>query len=76
MSNIAEGKERGSHKEFARFLRIAKGSAGEARAQLYAAEDLGYLAPQAANELRQHATIVSRQIAALIQCAADEPEAT
>ena len=74
MSNIAEGKERGSHKEFARFLRISKGSAGEVRAQLYAAEDLGYLTSLAANELRQHATIVSRQIAALIQRATGEPE--
>ena len=43
MSNIAEGFERGRPTEFAQFLRIAKGSAGEVRAQLYIALDQGYI---------------------------------
>jgi len=41
MSNIAEGFERGGDVEFRRFLAIAKGSAGEVKAQLYVALDAG-----------------------------------
>ena len=43
MSNIAEGFERGTKREFLNYLFIAKGSAGEVRAQLYIALDVGYL---------------------------------
>lgn len=43
MSNIAEGFERGTQQEFINYIYIAKGSAGEVRAQLYIALDVGYL---------------------------------
>lgn len=43
MSNIAEGFESGTRQEFLNYLYIAKASAGEVRAQLYAALDVGYL---------------------------------
>lgn len=43
MSNIAEGFERGTQQEFLNYLFIAKGSAGEVRAQLYAGLDIGYV---------------------------------
>lgn len=43
VSNIAEGFERGTQQEFLNYLFIAKGSAGEVRAQLYVALDIGYL---------------------------------
>ena len=42
-SNIAEGFNRGSDKEFIYFLRIAKGSAAEVETQLILCVDLGYL---------------------------------
>jgi len=43
MSNIAEGSERGSPKEFIHFLNIADGSCAEVKSQLWLAKDLDYL---------------------------------
>jgi len=43
MSNIAEGFERDSDKDFIRFLFIARGSVGEVRSLLYVGLDQGYL---------------------------------
>lgn len=50
-SNIAEGFERGSNKEFLQSLKVARGSLGELRTQLYLALKLGVIAPEIARPL-------------------------
>ena len=67
MNNIAEGYERDTDPEFARMLKIAKGSCGEVRSMYYAAEDLDYVDPRRAIEKRGQAKLLSRRIAALVR---------
>ena len=52
MNNIAEGFERGSNKDFVRFLFIARGSAGEVRSLLYLGLDQRYLTNSEFSECR------------------------
>jgi four helix bundle protein len=66
MDNIAEGFERGSNKEFAHFLTISKGSAGEIRSALYAALDENYLTAAEFEKLRERSLSVSRRCSKLI----------
>ncbi|MCX6844511.1 MAG: four helix bundle protein [candidate division WOR-3 bacterium] len=66
MSNIAEGFERGSNKEFKQFLFIARGSAGEVRSLAYAARDLEYLDDPEFRVISDAATTVSKQVASFI----------
>jgi len=62
LSNIAEGFERGTQQEFLNYLYIAKGSAGEVRAQLYVALDVGYLNIETFKSLNSLAIDCSRLI--------------
>jgi four helix bundle protein len=64
--NIAEGFERDGNKEFINFLSIAKGSAGELRATLYIALDLGYIDQARFEELQIKAVTVSKLISSFI----------
>ena len=61
-SNIAEGFERRSRKEYLNFLNYAKGSAGEIRSQLYVAYEVGYLEKSELEDLREKAKFLSGSI--------------
>ena len=63
MNNISEGFERRTKKDFAHFLDLAKGSAGEVRSMTFAAEDVGILRKSDAERLRSEYEILSRRIA-------------
>ena len=58
-TNIAEGFERASRKEYLQFLNIAKGSAGEVRSLLYVALEVGYLQTESYEELKARVTKLS-----------------
>ncbi len=66
-SNIAEGFERASRKEFIQFLYIAKGSLGELRSQVAVAIELGYISPEISQELNSECLKLSREIYGFIQ---------
>jgi len=65
-SNIAEGFERGSKKEFIKFLYIAKGSLGELRSQLQVSFELGYINREKLNTLLTQSYDLSNQLGAFI----------
>ena len=66
LSNIAEGYERDSDAEFGKFLAIAKGSAGEVRAQLYIARDRNYIGETDFSTAKEAAASLGRRIARFI----------
>lgn len=61
-TNIAEGFERSSRKEYLLFLNIAKGSAGEVRSLCRVALDVGYLRQSTYDQLREAALIISKSL--------------
>lgn len=74
LSNIAEGFESDTQGQFIRFLGYAKASAGEVRAQLVVALDVGHLDHVAFEQLRDHAEKCSRQLSKLISYLKGHPE--
>ncbi|QDT60908.1 hypothetical protein SV7mr_34370 [Stieleria bergensis] len=66
-SNIAEGYERDSDKEIARFLTIAKGSAAELRTQLFIGVKAKILPEEIGLEWAEEAEQLARMLAALIR---------
>jgi len=66
MSNIAEGFESGTKQEFLNYLYIAKASAGEVRAQLYAAHDIGYINVEKFKDLKGLAEECSKLLSSFI----------
>jgi four helix bundle protein len=65
MNNVSEGFARHSDADFARFLDIAKGSAGEFRSMYYVAEDRGYTPADTARVRREKARQLSAGTAGL-----------
>lgn len=63
MNNTAEGFERRTPKDFAHFLDLAKGSAGEVRSMSYAAHDVDILNEGDADSLRSEYEMLAKKIA-------------
>jgi four helix bundle protein len=66
-SNIAEGFERNTDKEFVYFLYIAKASAGEVRSQMYLAFDLNYIIKTEFEEIFTDISDISKLISGFIK---------
>ena len=65
-SNIAEGYERDSDAEIAKFLTYAKGSAGELRTQILIGIEAGFLVRKEARVWADEANQLGKMLAALI----------
>ncbi len=67
MNNIAEGFERGTEKDFIKFLYIARSSCAEVRSMLYLAKDLRYLTEEEYKEFITKSIEISKLLYGLIK---------
>lgn len=74
MSNIAEGFESQTQAQFIRYLGLSKASAGEARSQLYVAQDQSYISKEQFDQAYDLADKVLRQIVRFIAYLESNPQ--
>lgn len=67
MSNIAEGFDRGSNKDFMHFLYISKGSNAEVRCQLNIALKLGYISESEHKEIKEEIIELGKMLRSFIE---------
>ena len=65
-SNIAEGHQRSSTRDYIRFLNIAKGSLGELETQIILSERLGYLQSETTGQLYARCEEIGKMLSGLI----------
>ena len=70
VSNISEGSERGSDREFHRFLKMARGSCAELHAQVLIASDLGLLGEEHVTACDERLERLGRMLTRLMQAVA------
>ena len=74
-SNIAEGMERDSQREFLQFLRYAKGSCGELRTQIYIGIDIGYVPKESGQAWINETRELSSMLVSLMKVIRNQIEA-
>jgi four helix bundle protein len=67
MSNIAEGFDRGTNKEFIHFLTIARGSATEVRSLLFVALDVGCIGQKDFDAIQNRCHDIAKMINGFIR---------
>ena len=72
-SNIAEGFERQSDKEFVNFLSYARGSCGELRTQVYIGMEISYIERDIGKRWIQESQEISAMITGLIKVKRNHP---
>lgn len=66
-SNIVEGFDRGSNKEFIQFLIIARASLSESQNQLLIARDLGFITSESFNKLADKSVEAHKMVNGLVK---------